>query len=153
MRLSRTRHHFLLYLSLNVPLLTTGRVAPQRCLPVLQRITSAASALASPAGSNTARSMASLHTPVASCSYTPLRTAAHRASAIPRNGFSSSLGPGSQGLNGIAGLARSSTALTGTSLLPQHSSPSHGLQPSWSSHDRCCPSFNNHLLCMSDILL
>ena len=122
-----------------------GRVAPQRCLPVLQRITSAASASASPAGSCTARSMASLHTPVASCSYTPLRAAAHRASAIPRSGFSSSLGPSSHGLSGAAGVARYSTALTGTSLLLQHSSPSHGLQPSWSSHDRyrsCFPSLD-----------
>ena len=81
--------------------------------------------------------MASLHTPVASCSYTPLRAATHRASAIARSGFSSSLGPSSQGLSGAAGLARYSTALTGTSLLPQHSSPSHGPQPSWGCHDRC----------------
>ncbi|CAL5220448.1 g2466 [Coccomyxa viridis] len=85
--------------------------------------------------------MASLHTPVASCSYTPLRAAAHRASAIPRSGFSSSLGPSSHGLSGAAGVARYSTALTGTSLLLQHSSPSHGLQPSWSSHDRHGRSF------------
>ena len=94
---------------------------------MLQRITSAATAAALPAaGSTTVRSVASLHTPVASCSYTPLRAAAQRASALPRSAF----GQGYSGLAGAAGLARYSSALAGSSLLPKQS------QATWTNHDR-----------------
>ena len=98
---------------------------------MLQRITSAATASASSAaGGSTARSVASLHTPVASCSYTPLRAAAQRVSALPRSGFRQ----GYSGLVGAAGLARYSSALAGSSLLPTQS------QAVWTNHDRCCLS-------------
>lgn len=99
---------------------------------MLQRITSAAAASSSPAGSTAARSMASLHTPVASCSYTPLRAAAHRVSALPQSRF----GQSPHGFTGAAGLMPYSTALAGSSLGPQHSATLHGLQPSWANQDR-----------------
>ena len=95
---------------------------------MLQRITSAATASASSAaGSTTARSVASLHTPVASCSYTPLRAAAQRVSALPRSGF----GQGYGGAAGAACLTRYSSALAGSSLLPTQP------QAAWTNHDRC----------------
>ena len=96
-----------------------GRFAPQRCLPVLQRLgTAAASSQALPAASNTAqRRMASLHSPIASCSYQAPRNGPCRSALLSRN----------QSLNGMSSvhLGRFSSALTGSTLSNSPSILSH----------------------------
>lgn len=100
-----------------------GRLAQQRCVPLLQRACrspAAAAALVHPRG------VASLHSPVASCSYHPARAAPCR-SALPRSSWaapasSASSSSSSDGSFQSGGLLRFSAALTGggSSLLGGH---------------------------------
>ncbi|CAL8470560.1 g10102 [Coccomyxa elongata] len=98
---------------------TLGRIAPQRCLPVLQRLgTAAASSQALPAASNTAqRRMASLYSPTASCSYQATRSGPCRSALLSRN---QSL-PGASGVH----IGRFSSAFTGNMLSSLTLAPGH----------------------------
>ena len=101
--------------------LSAGRVAPHRCLPLLQRLGSAtASSQGLPLAMGTAqRRLASLQSPIASYSYQAARVTPCRSAWLSRHASMS--GPSTFG---SIGLARFSTALSGSTL------PSHTLAPS-----------------------
>ncbi|KAK9904142.1 hypothetical protein WJX75_005374 [Coccomyxa subellipsoidea] len=98
-----------------------GRVAPHRCLPLLQQLGSAtASSQGLPLAMGTAqRRLASLQSPIASYSYQAARVTPCRSAWLSRHASMS--GPSTFG---SIGLARFSTALSGSTL------PSHTLAPS-----------------------
>lgn len=100
-----------------------GRVAPKTCLPVLQRIgTAKSSSQILTAAFITPRHMASLHSPVASCSYQAARGGVCRSALLPRNTTLPT--------SCTTSFARFSTALNG-SFLPRHLSspdPAHDRQ-------------------------